>query len=165
MVAIGIQAQMTLGVTNTVANSRARAVSTNSSNTQFAGFYENEIKCTSSLTFNFFYPGKIVGVKDRGQKEFMCVGISKTFRPVIISTWDPLDRDHAYLYSFKIDRNIYSIRSLSRESEKPKYLQSYVVHFLINHALSYIHSNVDTKFRGYGKKSIDRMSTKFPKVY
>ncbi len=112
-----IQAQETSGVINTIVDYRALVVTTDNSNTQFARFNVNDIGCANSLAFSFFYSGKIVDVKDRGQKEFMCVGISKKFRPVIIGTWIPLDKKEACPYSFKIDRNIYSIGSLSRESE------------------------------------------------
>jgi hypothetical protein len=68
MVTIGIQAQGTLGVTDTIADNHALAVTTKSSNTQFAGFDVNEIGCASSLVFNFVYPEDIVDVMARGQK-------------------------------------------------------------------------------------------------
>ncbi len=84
MVPIGIQAQGTLGVTNTITDSHALAVTIESSNTQFAGFDVNEIGCAGSLVFNFFYLEDIVDVMARGQKQFIRAGISKSLWPAII---------------------------------------------------------------------------------
>jgi hypothetical protein len=165
VVHIGIQAQGTSGVTNTVGDSHALAMTTDSTYTEFAGFGVIDHAHAHSLAFTFFYPENIVDVKVRGErKEFRLVGISKTLESVIIGTWEPLDTEEACPYSFQTDRTIYSIGSLSTKSEKPKYVQSYVVQFLINHALSHIHSKVDIEFRRYGKKSVDRVLTKFPKL-
>jgi len=165
VVHIGIQAQGTSGVTNTVGHSCALAMTTDSSYTEFAGFGVIDRARARSLAFTFLYPENIVDVKARGErKEFRLVGISKTLQPVIIGTWEPLDTEEACPYSFQTDRTIYSIGSLSTESEKPKYVQSYVVQFLISHALNHIHSKVDTELRGYGKKSVDRVLTKFPEL-
>jgi hypothetical protein len=68
MVPIGIQAQGTLGVIDTIVDSRALVVTIESSNTQFAGFDVNEIGCADSLVFNFVYPEDIVDVMARGQR-------------------------------------------------------------------------------------------------
>jgi hypothetical protein len=129
-----IQAQGTSGVTNTVGHNCALTMTTDSSYTEFSSF--SVIDRASFLAFTFLYPENIVDVKvKRERKEFMLVGISKTFQLVIIGTWEPLDIEEACPYSFQTDRNIYSIESLSMESEKLKYVQSYAVQFLINHAI------------------------------
>ncbi len=165
MVNIGIQAQGTSGVINTVGHSRALAMTIDSSYTEFVGFGVIDHARAHSLAFTFLYLENIVDVKARGErKEFKLVGISKTLKPVIIGTWEPLDTEEACPYSFQTDRTIYSIGSLSTKSEKPKYVQSYVVQFLINHALSHIHSKVDTELRRYGKKLVDGVLTKFPEL-
>jgi hypothetical protein len=78
VVPIGIQAQGTLDVTDTIADSRALAVTIESSNTQFAGFYVNQIGRAGSLAFYFLYPEEIVDVMARGQRQFIGAGISKT---------------------------------------------------------------------------------------
>jgi hypothetical protein len=53
VVPIGIQAQGALDVTDTTSDSRALAVTIESSNTQFDGFYVNENGRAGSLIFNF----------------------------------------------------------------------------------------------------------------
>jgi hypothetical protein len=165
VVAIRIQGQGTAGVINTVADNRAIAVTTGSSNNQFASFNVRDNVRANFLAFSFIYPRNIVDEKvKRQEKEFMCVVIRKTFQLVIIGTWEPLDREEACPYSFKADQNIYSIGSLSTENDKPTYFQSYVLQFLINHALSHIHSNVDTKLLGFGKKSVNEVLTKFEEL-
>jgi hypothetical protein len=108
-------------------------MTTNSSYVEFVGFGVIDCSRAHSLAFTFLYPENIVDVKVRGErKEFKLVGISKTLEPVIIGTRQPLDTEEACSYSFQTDRTIYSIGSLSTESEKFKYIQSYVVQFLIN---------------------------------
>ncbi len=87
VVPIGIQAQGTLDVTDTIAESRALAVTIESSNTQFAGFDVNEIGCAGSLVFNFVYPEDIVDVMARGQRQFIRAGVSKTLWPAIVGKW------------------------------------------------------------------------------
>jgi len=161
VVHIRIQAQGISRVTNTVGHNRALAMTIDNSYTKFVSFGVIDRACAYSLTFTFFYPENIVDVKAReGRKEFRLVGINKTLQSVIIGTWEPLDTEEARPYSFQTDRTIYSIGSLSTENEKPKYVQSYVMQFLINYALSHIHSKVDIELRGYDKKSIDNsMST------
>jgi hypothetical protein len=101
VVPIGIQAQASLDVTDTVADSRALAVTIESSSSQFDGFYVNQIGHASSLAFNFLYPEEIVNVMARGQRQFINAGISKTLWPSIVGKWIPLDREEARFYSFK----------------------------------------------------------------
>jgi len=60
VVPIGIQGQGTSDVTDKIVHSRALAVTIESSNTQFAGFDVNEIRCADSFSFNFVYPGKLL---------------------------------------------------------------------------------------------------------
>jgi hypothetical protein len=168
VVPIGIQAQGTLGVTNTSADSHALAVTTESSNIQFAGFDVNEIGCADSLAFNFVYPEEIVDVKARGQRQFMRAGISKTLSPSITGEWIPLNSEESCPYTFKTDQNIYSIGSVSRSIEREEPIlfmqQRYEVPFLINHAMSHIHNHKDTELRGRGMKSLDKVLTKCAEI-
>ncbi|CAM6071363.1 unnamed protein product [Sphagnum tenellum] len=169
VVSIGVQAQGTLDVTDTIADSCARAVTTESSDTQFAGFDVNEVGCASSLVFSFVYREKIVDVMARGQNQFMRAGISKTLCPSIIGKWIPLDREEACLYTFKTERNIYSIRSLKRSHAERKepilfMQQRYEVPFTINHAMSHIHYYENTELRGPGVQSLNKVLTKYPEI-
>jgi hypothetical protein len=169
VVPIGVQAQGTLDVTDTIANSLARAVTSESSDTQFAGFYVNEVGCASSLVFSFVYPEEIVDVMARGQRQFIRAGISKTLWPSIIGKWIPLDREEACLYTFKTHRNIYSIRSLKRSHAERKepilfMQQRYEVPFFINHAMSHIHYYENTELRGPGVQSLPKVVTKYPEI-
>jgi hypothetical protein len=169
VVPIGVQAQGTLDVTDTIVDSCALAVTIESSNTQFAGFDVNEVGCASSLVFSFVYPEEIVDVIPRGQKQFMRAGISKTLWPSIIGKWIPLDREDACLYTFKTERNIYSIRSLRRSHAKKKepilfMQQRYEVPFFINHAMSHIHYYENTELRGPGVQSLPKVVTKYPEI-
>jgi len=168
VVPIGIQAQGTLDVTDTIADSRAHAVTTESSDIQFGGFYVNQIGGACSLAFNFLYPEEIVDVRARGQRQFIHAGISKTLCPSIIGELIPLDREEACFYSFKTYRNIYSIGSLMRSLakwKKPMFIQQrYEVFFYINHAMSHIHYYEDTELRGPGVQSLDKVLTKCPEI-
>ncbi|CAK9228137.1 unnamed protein product [Sphagnum troendelagicum] len=168
VVPIGIQAQGTLDVTNTIADSHALAVTIESSDTQFAGFNVNHIGCAGSLAFNFLYPEEIIDVMDRGKRQFINAGISKILWPSIIGKWIPLDREEARFYSFETYRNIYSIGSLrmSREKrEEPMFMQQkYGVFFYINHAMSHIHCYENTELRGPGVQSLDKVLTKCPEI-
>jgi len=168
VVPIGIQAQGTLEVTDTIADSHALAVTVETSNTQFSGFNVNPLGCTGSLVFNFLYPEDIVNVKARGKRQFIHAGINKTVWPTIVGKWFPLDREEARLYIFKTDRDIYSIGSLMRlhvNMEKPMFMQQrYEVPFVINHAMSHIHYYEDKELRGPGLKSVDRVLTKYPEI-
>jgi len=66
-------------VTNTVGHSRALAMTTDSSYTEFVGFGVIDRARAHFLAFTFFYPENIVDVKARGErKEFMLIDISKT---------------------------------------------------------------------------------------
>jgi len=67
VVHIEIQAQETSGVINTVGHSRALAMITDSSYTEFAGFDVIDRARAHSLAFTFFYPKNIVDVKVRGK--------------------------------------------------------------------------------------------------
>ncbi|KAH9574106.1 hypothetical protein CY35_01G038000 [Sphagnum magellanicum] len=168
VVPIGIQAQGTLEVTDTIADSHALAVTVETSNTQFSGFNVNPLGCTGSLVFNFLYPEDIVNVKARGKRQFIHAGINKTIWPTIVGKWFPLDREEARLYIFKTDRDIHSIGSLMRlhvNMEKPMFMQQrYEVPFVINHAMSHIHYYEDKELRGPGLKSVDRVLTKYPEI-
>jgi len=169
VVPIGVQAQGTLDVTNTIEDSRTLALTIESSNTQFAGFDVNEIGCASSLVFSFVYPEEIVDVMARGQKQFIRAGISKTLWPSIVGKWIPLDREEACLYTFKTDQNIYSIGSLRRSHAERKepilfMQQRYEVPFFINHAMSHIHYYENTELQGPGVQSLDKVLTKCPKI-
>ncbi|CAK9189708.1 unnamed protein product [Sphagnum troendelagicum] len=169
VVPIGVQAQGTLDVTDTIVDSCALAVTIESSNTQFAGFDVNEVGCASSLVFSFVYPEEIVDVMPRGQKQFMRAGISKTLWPSIIGKWIPLDREDACLYTFKTERHIYSIRSLRRSHAARKepilfMQQRYEVPFFINHAMSHIHYYENTELRGPGVQSLPKVVTKYPEI-
>jgi len=168
VVPIGIQAQGTLDVTDTIADSRALAITTESSNTQFAGFDVNEIGCAGSLVFNFVYPEDIVDVMARGQRQFIRAGISKTLWPAIVGNWIPLDREEARFYTFKTNRNIYSIGGLRRSHAKrkePMFMQQrYEVPFFINHAMSHIHYYENTELRGPGVQSLNKVLTKYPEI-
>ncbi|KAH8973335.1 hypothetical protein BDL97_01G041100 [Sphagnum fallax] len=169
VVPIGIQTQGTLGVTDTNADSRARAVTTESSDTQFGGFYVNQIGGAWSLAFNFLYPKNIDDVMTSGERQFIHAGISKTLRPSIIGEWIPLDTADACLYTFKTYRNIYSIRSVRRWMERREegfffLKQKYEMPFLINHAMSHIHCHKDTELRGPGLKILDKVLEKWPKM-
>ncbi|KAH8973309.1 hypothetical protein BDL97_01G039300 [Sphagnum fallax] len=159
MVPIGIQAQGTLEVTDTIADSHALAVTVETSNTQFSGFNVNQLECSGSLVFNFLYPEEIVDVKGRGKRQFIHAGINKTLWPTIVGKWFPLDREEARLYIFKTNRDIHSIGSLMRFMH-----QRYEVPFVINHAMSHIHYYEDKELRGAGVKSVDRVLTKYPEV-
>jgi len=159
VVPIGIQAQGTLEVTDTIADSHALAVTMETSNTQFSGFNVNQLECAGSLVFNFLYPEEIVDVKARGKRQFIHAGINKTLWPTIVGKWFPLDREEARLYIFKTDRDIYSIGSLMRFMQ-----QRYEVLFVINHAMSHIHYYEDKELRGPGVKSVDQVLTKYPEV-
>jgi hypothetical protein len=159
VVPIGIQAQGTLEVTDTIADSHALAVTMETSNTQFSGFNVNQLECAGSLVFNFLYPEEIVDVKARGKRQFINAGINKTLWPTIVGKWFPLDTEEARLYIFKADRDIYSIGSLMRFMQ-----QRYEVLFVINHAMSHIHYYKDKELRGPGVKSVDRVLTKYPEV-
>jgi len=165
---IGIQAQGTLDVTDTIADSRALAVTIESSDTQFAGFNVNQTGCAGSLAFNFLYPEEIVHVMARGQRQFINAGISKILWPSIIGKWIPLDREEARFYSFETYRNIYSIRSLRMshaKREEPMFMQQkYGVFFYINHAMSHIHCYENTELRGPGVQSLDKVLTKCPEI-
>ncbi len=168
VVPIGIQAQGTLDVTDTIADSHGLAITTERSDTQFAGFYVNQIGRAGSVAFNFLYPEEIVDVRARGQRKFIHAGISKTLSPSIIGEWIPLDREEARFYSFKIYRNIYSIGSLKTSHAKgkePMFMQQrYEVFFYINHAMSHIHCYEDTELRGPGVQSLDKVLTKCPEI-
>jgi len=168
VVPVGIQAQGTLDVTDTIADSCALAVTIENSDTQFAGFYVNQIGHAGSLAFNFLYPEEIVDVKARGQRQFIRAGISKTLSPSIIGKWIPLDREEARFYSFETYRNIYSIGSLETSHAKrkePLFMQQrYGVLFYINHAMSHIHYHEDTELRGPGVQSLDKVLTKCPEI-
>jgi hypothetical protein len=168
VVPIGIQAQGTLDVTDTIADSRALAVTTESSDIQFGGFYVNQIGSACSLVFNFLYPEEIVDVMARGKRQFIHAGISKTLWPSIIGEWIPLDREEVRFYSFKTYRNIYSIKNLRTslaKNEEPEVLeQRYGVFFYINHAMSHIHYYKDTELRGPGVQSLDKVLTKCPEI-
>jgi hypothetical protein len=168
VVPIGIQAQGTLDVTDTIADSHARAVTTESSDTQFGGFYVNQIGRAGSLTFNFVYPDEIVDVKARGRRQFIHAGISQTLSPSIIGKWIPLDNEEARFYSFETDQNIYSIGSLETSHKKrkePLFMQQrYGVFFYINHAMSHIQYHKDTELRGAGVQSLDNVLTKCPEI-
>jgi hypothetical protein len=159
VVPIGIQAQGTLEVTDTIEDSHALAVTVETSNTQFFGFNVNQLECAGSLVFNFLYPEEIVNVKARGKRQFIHAGINKTLWPTIVGKWFPLDREEACLYKFKTDRDIHSIGSLMRFMQ-----QKYEVLFVINHAMSHIHYHEDKELRGPGVKSVDRVLTKYPEV-
>ncbi len=108
VVPIGIQAQGTLDVTDTITDSRALAVTIESSDTQFAGFNVNQTGHAGSLAFNFLYPEEIVHVMVRGQRQFINAGISKILWPSIIGKWIPLDREEARFYSFETYRTFHS---------------------------------------------------------
>jgi len=159
VVPIGIQAQGTLEVTNTIADSHALAVTIETSNTQFSGFNVNQLECSGSLVFNFLYPEEIVDVKARGKRQFIHAGINKTLWPTIVGEWFPLDREEARSYIFKTDRDIYCIGSLMSFMN-----QRYEVPFVINHAMSHIHYHEDKELEGPGMKSVDRVLTKYPEV-
>jgi hypothetical protein len=168
VVPIGIQAQGTFEVTDTIEDSHALAVTVETSNTQFSGFNVNQLECAGSLVFNFLYPEEIVNVKARGKRQFIHAGINKTLWPTIVGKWFPLDREEARLYIFKTDRDIHSIGSLMRlhaNMENPMFMQQrYEVPFVINHAMSHIHYYEDKELRGPGVKSVDRVLTKYPEV-
>ncbi|KAH8973328.1 hypothetical protein BDL97_01G040700 [Sphagnum fallax] len=168
VVPIGVQAQGTLDVTDTIVNSRVLVIIIKSSKTQSAGFDVNEVGCASSLVFSFVYSEKIVDVMARGQRHFVDAGISKTLCPPIIGKWIPLDREDACLYTFKTERNIYSIRSLRRSHAERKepisfMQQRYEVPFFINHAMSHIHCYENTLLQGPGLQTLPKVVTKFPK--
>ncbi len=169
VVPIGIQVQGTLGVTDTIEDSRARAVTTESSETQFGGFYVNQIGGACSLAFNFLYPEAIDDVIASGERQFIHAGISKTLWPSIIGEWIPLDTAEACEYTFKTDRNIYSIRSVRRSIERRKepilfMQQKYEVPFLINHAMSHIHCYKNTELRGPGLQLLAKVLEKWPEI-
>ncbi|CAM6071362.1 unnamed protein product [Sphagnum tenellum] len=169
VVPIGIQAQGTLGVTDTTADSRARAVTTESSDTQFGGFYVNQIGGAHSLAFNFLYPENIDDVMASGERQFISAGISKTLWPSIIGEWIPLDTADACQYRFKTYRNIYSIRSVRRWMERRKepilfMQQRYEMPFLINHAMSHIHCHKDTELRGPRWQVLAKVLEKGPEM-
>jgi hypothetical protein len=169
VVPIGIQAQGTLGVTDTITDSHARAVTTESSDTQFGGFYVNQIGGACSLAFNFLYPEKIDDVMASGERQFIHAGISKTLWPSIIGEWIPLDTADACEYRFKTYRNIYSIRSVKRSIERRKepiffMKQKYEMPFLINRAMSHIHYYKDTELRGPGWQLLANVLEKWPKM-
>ncbi len=168
VVPIRTQAQGSFNVTDTIADSLALAVTTESSSTQFAGFDVNEIGYAGSLVFNFVYPEEIVDVMARGQKQFICAGISKILRPSIVGNWIPLDQDEECLYTFKTDRDIYSIgsvrRSIEREEPIPFMQQRHEVPLYINHAMSHIHHYEDTKLQGPGVQSLNKVLTKYPEI-
>ncbi len=109
----------------------------------------NEIGCAGSLVFNFVYSEEIVDVMARGQRQFIRAGISKNLWPAIVGNWIPLDREEARFYTFKTDRNIYSIGSLRRSHAKRNEAmfmqQRYEVPFFINHAMSLIHYYENTE--------------------
>jgi hypothetical protein len=169
VVPIGIQAQGTLGVTDTTVDSRARALTTESSDTQFGGFNVNQIGGKRSLAFNFLYPEKIDHVMDSGEIQFISAGISKTLWPSIIGEWIPLDTADACEYRFKTSRNIYSIRSVRRWIQRRKepilfMQQRYEMPFLINHAMSHIHCYKDKEFLGSGWQLLPKVLEKWPKM-
>ncbi len=169
VVPIGIQAQGTLGVTDTIADSRARAVTTESSDTQFGGFYVNQIGGACFLAFNFLYPEAIDDVMDSGERQFIHAGISKTLWSSIIGEWIPLDTADACGYTFKTDRNIYSIRNVRRSIERRKepilfMQQKYKVLFLINHAMSHIHCYKNTELRRPGLQLLAKVLEKWPEI-
>jgi hypothetical protein len=168
VVPIGIQAQGTLGVTDTISDSGARAVTTESSDTQCGGFYVNQIGRACSLAFNFLYPEAIDDVMDRGQRQFISAAISKTFQPSIIGEWIPLDTADACQYRFKTYRNIYpirSVRSIERRKEPIWFMQQkYEMPFLINHAMSHIHCYENTELRGPGLQLLPKVMEKWPKL-
>ncbi len=169
VVPIGIQAQGTLGMTDTIADSRARAITIEGSDTQFGGFYVNQIGGACSLAFNFLYPAKIDDVMASGERQFIHAGISKTLWPSIIGEWIPLDTADACEYRFKTYRNIYSIRSVKRSIERRKepiffMKQKYEMPFLINHAMSHIHCYKDTVLRGRGRQLLAKVLEKWPKM-
>jgi hypothetical protein len=168
VVPIGIQAQGTLDVTDTIADSRALAVTIERSDTQFAGFYVNQIGRAGSLAFNFLYPEAIDDVMDRGQRQFISAAISKTFQPSIIGEWIPLDTADACQYRFKTYRNIYpirSVRSIERRKEPIWFMQQkYEMPFLINHAMSHIHCYENTELRGPGLQLLPKVMEKWPKL-
>jgi hypothetical protein len=168
VVPIGIQAQGTLDVTDTTVDSRALAVTIESSNTQFAGLDVNDNGRPGSLIFNFVYPEEIVDVMARGQRQFIHAGISKTLRPAIVGNWIPKNEDEHCLYKFKTNRNIYSIGNLRRshaEKKEPMFMpQKYKVLFHINHAMSHIHHYENKKLEGPGVKSVDGVLKKFPEI-
>jgi hypothetical protein len=159
VVPIGIQAQGTLEVTDTIADSHALAVTVETPNTQFSGFNVNSLGCASSLVFNFLYPEEIVHVKARGKRQFIHVGINKTLSPTIVGKWFPLDREEVRSYIFKTDRDIYSIGSLTRFMQ-----QRYEVPFVIKHAMSHIHHHENKKLEGPGQKSVEGVLIKLPEI-
>jgi hypothetical protein len=159
VVPIGIQAQGTLEVTDTIADSHALAVTVETSNAQFSGFNVNPQECAGSLVFHFLYPEDIVNVKARGKREFISAGINKTLWPTIVGKWFPLDREEARSYIFKTDRDIYSTGSLMRFMQ-----QRYEVPFVINHAMSHIHQHENRTLEGPGQKSVDGVLTKLPEI-
>jgi hypothetical protein len=169
VVPIGIQAQGTLGVTDTIADSCARAVTIESSDTQFGGFYVNQIGGACSLAFNFLYPEAIDDLMASGERQFIHAGISKTLWPSIIGEWIPLDTADTCEYRFKTDRNIYSIRSVKRSIERRKkpilfMQQKYEVPFFINHAMSHIHCYKNTKLQGPGLQLLAKVLEKWPEI-
>jgi hypothetical protein len=169
VVPIGIQAQGTLGVTDTILDSLARAVTSKSSHTQLGGFDVNRIGGRCSLAFHFLYPENIDVVMDSGERQFIHAGISKTFQPSIIGEWIPLDTADACQYRFKTSRNIYSIRSVRRWIERRKepilfMQQRYEMPFLINHAMSHIHCHKDTELRGPSWQVLAKVLEKWPKM-
>jgi hypothetical protein len=168
VVPIGTQAQGTLNVTDTTADSCDLAVTIESSNTQFAGFNVNDNGRPGCLIFNFVYPEEIMDVMAGGQKQFTHAGISKTFRPAIVGNWIPKDEDEHCLYKFKTNRNIYSIGNLRRshaEKKEPMFMQQrYEVPFFINHAMSHIHHYENKKLHGLGMKLINRVLVKLPEI-
>jgi hypothetical protein len=168
VVPIGIQAQGTLEVTDTIADSHALAITVETSNTQFSGFNVNQLECAGSVVLNFLYPEEIVDVKARGKRQFIHAGINKTLWPTIVGKWFPLDREEARLYIFKTDRDIHSIGSLMRlhaNMKKPMFMQQkYEVPFVLNHAMSHIHYYEDKELKGPGVKSVDGVLTKYPEV-
>jgi hypothetical protein len=107
---------------------------------------------------------------DSGERQFINAGISKTLWPSIIGEWIPLDTADACGYTFKTDRNIYSIRSVRRSIERRKepilfMQQRYKVPFLINHAMSHVHRYKNTEeLRGPGLQLLPEVMEKWPEI-
>jgi len=168
LMGVGIQAQGSLGVTDTSGDSCAIATTMESSNTQFAGFLVNPNECPSSLNFNFLYHVEIMKEVAKGCRQFMHAGINKTLWPRIVGEWVPLDSEQSRLYKFKTERDITSIGSLRRSAAKgemPVFMQQrYEVSMFINHAMDHIHHYGTTELREPGVQSLHKVLTKFPAI-
>jgi len=165
LVGVGTQVQRNLGVIDMSGDSHATAVTTESSNTQFAGFLVNPNECQSSLNFNFLYPVEICEEIKKNCSQFMHAGINKTFWPTIVGEWVPLDMEQSCLYKFKTERDITSIGSLRRSTAKgemPSFMQQrYEVSMFINHSMNHIHHYGTTTLQEPGRQSVPEVLTKF----